>query len=54
MLGHAAHDELRILIVDGAAGIAHMAGDEIARGDAKFDPGAALLQKFMMREEDKG
>jgi hypothetical protein len=29
--------------VDGPAGVAHVAGDEIARRYTKFDPGAALI-----------
>src|SRR5690242_13107372 len=42
VLGNAAHDQARILIVDRSAGIADVTGDQITRRDAQLDFGAAL------------
>src|SRR6185437_2261533 len=42
VLGHAADDQPRVLIMDGAAGVADMPGEVIARRYAKLHPGAAL------------
>jgi hypothetical protein len=43
MLGDAAYDEAWVLVVDGPASIADMAGEDIARGYTKLDFSAALV-----------
>jgi len=49
MLGRRHDHEPWILIVDGAARVAHVNAADIRRGDAQPDRAPALVQNFMMR-----